>query len=161
MRPPRTATSACRAATSFRSCASAAPKSGQPSTSRSRLASTRKSAVRGMSLGLASDERHRPSYLPRGSPFGAPDRGRDRRRAAPAICPPSPKATRARFGPTRADRSAAFGCPRNDTQRVVAFSAGGDGGIRYYFRPSVTLAEELVEWRRRRALHGELLPPAS
>src|SRR5262245_4057513 len=59
MRPPRTATSACRAATSFRSCASAAPKSGQPSTSRSRLASTRKSAVRGMSLGLASDERHR------------------------------------------------------------------------------------------------------
>jgi hypothetical protein len=25
----------------------------------------------------------------------------------------------------------------------------------------VTLAEELVEWRRRRALHGELLPPAS
>jgi len=26
---------------------------------------------------------------------------------------------------------------------------------------TVVLAEELVEWRRRRALHGELLPPAS
>ena len=29
------------------------------------------------------------------------------------------------------------------------------------FTSSVTLAEELVEWRRRRALHGQLLPPAS
>jgi NADH:ubiquinone oxidoreductase subunit 6 (subunit J) len=29
------------------------------------------------------------------------------------------------------------------------------------FTSAVTLAEELVEWRRRRALHGELLPPAS
>ena len=26
---------------------------------------------------------------------------------------------------------------------------------------SLTLAEELVEWRRRRAVHGQLLPPAS
>jgi hypothetical protein len=29
------------------------------------------------------------------------------------------------------------------------------------FTSSVTLAEEFVEWRRRRALHGQLLPPAS
>src|SRR5262249_9584449 len=45
--------------------------------------------------------------------------------------------------------------------QALALSAGGDGGRRYYFRPCVTVAEELVEWRRRRALHGELLPPAS
>jgi hypothetical protein len=29
------------------------------------------------------------------------------------------------------------------------------------FASSVTLAEELVEWRRRRSVHRELLPPAS
>jgi hypothetical protein len=35
------------------------------------------------------------------------------------------------------------------------------GGCFIAFTSSLTLAEEFVEWRRRRALHGELLPPAS
>jgi hypothetical protein len=46
---------------------------GSRARSRSRPASTRKSAVRGMSLGLASDERHRACQLRRGSPV--PRRG--------------------------------------------------------------------------------------